>query len=123
MQRVDDSRDCNYQELIDALGHEPLRTSDGHFIAGLLSAREDDLAVPSPLQFFNLGQPGEQLAVIKTVNADNLGGELGVLGVLELVSAADRVLGRLCSPLDRPFRESRSSRAQDSGHCELEYGK
>jgi hypothetical protein len=70
---------CKYQKLIDALGHQPLRTGDGHFIARLLGARKDDLAVPRPLQFLNLRQPGQQLPVVETVDADDLGGELGVL--------------------------------------------
>lgn len=74
----------NYQELVNALGDEPLRTSDSDFIARLFSAWEDNLAVPPPFQLFNLGQPSEQLTVVEAVDADNLGGELGVLNTLGL---------------------------------------
>jgi hypothetical protein len=77
-------RGGNYQELVDTLGHKPLRTSDRDFIARLFGAWEYDFAVPCSLQFLDLRQPREQLTVIKTVDADDLGGELGVLRVYRL---------------------------------------
>jgi hypothetical protein len=61
-----------YQEFVNALGHKPLRTGDSHFIARLLGAGENDLAVPGSLQFLDLAQPSEELAVIEAVDTDNL---------------------------------------------------
>ena len=114
---------ANYQKLVDALGDEPLRASDGHLIARLLGAREDNLAVPGPLKVLDLGQTGQQLAVVEAVDADNLGGKLRVLLRMLLLAAWGGSKRLDFIPLDRPFPKSRSSRARDSGHCEPECGK
>lgn len=68
-----------HQELVNTVGHLPLRTIDGDLIAGLLGAWEDNLAVKLGLQFVELAETGKKLTVVQTVNVDNLRGVLGVL--------------------------------------------
>jgi hypothetical protein len=72
-------RGITYQELVDTVGHLPLRTVDGDLVAGLLGAGKDDLTVELSLQFIELAKAGEELTVVETVNVDNLRGVLGVL--------------------------------------------
>ena len=67
-----------------------LRTRNGNDIAGLLSARESDLAVPLLLKFFDLGETSDELAVVKAVHRHHLGGELGML---QYISKHFRALG------------------------------
>ncbi len=69
-----------YQKLVNTHGNLPLWTSDRDLVACLLRAGKDNLAVPLFLQFFDLLQASEKLAVVQAVNIDNLRGKLGVLG-------------------------------------------
>jgi hypothetical protein len=75
-----------YQELVDALRDLPLRTCDCDFVAGLFCAWKHNLAVPFLLQCFDLGKTSEKLPMIKTIDVDDLGGELGIL--VEIISPA-----------------------------------
>lgn len=69
----------SYQKFVNTERHLPLGSSNGHLIARLLSAGEDDLAVPFPLQIFDLRQPSEKLAMVEPVDIDDLRRELGIL--------------------------------------------
>ena len=55
-----------------------LRTRNGNDIAGLLSARESDLAVPLLLERLDLRHASDELTVVETVNGNRLGHELSI---------------------------------------------
>lgn len=67
-----------YQKFIQSLRNLVLRTRNGDDVAGLLSAREGNLAVPLLLKRLNLRHAGDELTVVETVNRDGLRNELGV---------------------------------------------
>jgi hypothetical protein len=60
------------QKLVDAVRNLPLRTSDGNLIACLLGAGEADLAVVLLFQLVNLWEPGNQFAVVQSINIHDL---------------------------------------------------
>jgi hypothetical protein len=67
------------QELVNAVGNLPLRAIHGHLVAGLLGAGEVDLAVVLLLELVNLRKPSNELAMVESINTDDLRGILGVL--------------------------------------------
>lgn len=71
--------DQTYQELIDTHRHLPLRPRNSDLVAGLFRAGEDDLAIPALLQPLDLREPGEELAMVQSVDIDILSRKLGVL--------------------------------------------
>lgn len=79
-----------YQKFVSAERHLPLGPRDGDFVTCLLSARENDLAVPLLLKFFDLGETSDELAVVKAVHRHHLGGELGML---QYISKHFRAMG------------------------------
>jgi hypothetical protein len=68
-----------YQKRVHTHGYLPLGPGNGDFVTRLLRTREDYLTVPLLLEVFNLGEADKELAMVETVDIDNLRGELRVL--------------------------------------------
>ncbi len=68
-----------YEEFISTQWYLPFGTSNRHFVARLLGAGEDDLAIPLLLEFVDLGQAGDKLTVVQSINVNDLGHEFRVL--------------------------------------------
>jgi len=68
-----------YQKLVHAMRNLPLRACDGDLVARHLGAWKHDLALVLALEFVDLVEASKELAMVETINVDDLGGILGIL--------------------------------------------
>lgn len=67
------------EECINSLRYLIFGTRNADHIAGLLSAREVDLAVPLLLEFFDLWQAGDEFTMIESIDENGLGDKFCIL--------------------------------------------
>lgn len=67
------------EELVDAMRHLPLRTSNSDLVTRLLSAGEIDFAVVLLLELVNLRKSSNQLTMVQPINIDDLRRIFGIL--------------------------------------------
>jgi hypothetical protein len=64
------------QKLVNAVRNLPLRSGNSNLVTRLLGAGEANLAIVLLLEFINLGKATNKLAMVKSVDANDLRGIL-----------------------------------------------
>lgn len=67
------------EESVHSLGDLIFWSRDGHNVACLFCARKVNFAIPLLLEVLDLGKPGNELAVVQTIDDDCLRDKLSIL--------------------------------------------